>query len=244
MDLADKNKGDVFVKVLALLQFTWLAMQLCARWALGKPSSPLEIMTFAFAICAFLIYLILLQSPQDVITPIYVPASRLASASDMRDMSLFAPPPATGSLVVESSLRRVGRVANDVILPRWPHHDHVAVRNQHYGFLVVSSLLFGGLHLLAWNSPFPTETEKILWRVASLVTMLHPLSIIIGGLSILHVPIDSELTYVASVTYAVVMMAALVLARVFLVVEAFRSLYYLPPASYENTWAANVPHFG
>jgi hypothetical protein len=33
-----------------------------------------------------------------------------------------------------------------------------------------------------------------------------------------------------------------VAARLFLLVEIFRTLLFLPPSAYVSTWAANVPH--
>lgn len=32
-----------------------------------------------------------------------------------------------------------------------------------------SGLLYGGLHCLAWNAPFETEVEAILWRISSVM---------------------------------------------------------------------------
>jgi hypothetical protein len=33
-----------------------------------------------------------------------------------------------------------------------------------------------------------------------------------------------------------------VLARLFMIVETFRALFFLPPSAYIATWASNVPH--
>jgi hypothetical protein len=33
-----------------------------------------------------------------------------------------------------------------------------------------------------------------------------------------------------------------VLARLFLIVEMFRTLCFLPPNAYMSTWATNIPH--
>jgi hypothetical protein len=40
--------------------------------------------------------------------------------------------------------------------------------------MAVSSMVFGGLHCLAWNAQFPSKTEQVLWRVASLVSAALP----------------------------------------------------------------------
>ena len=33
-------------------------------------------------------------------------------------------------------------------------------------------------------------------------------------------------------------------ARLFILVEAFRTLYFLPPAAFISSWASNLPHIG
>jgi hypothetical protein len=43
---------------------------------------------------------------------------------------------------------------------------------------------------------------------------------------------------------AVVLFAVFVAARVFILVEAVRSLAYQPPETFRTTWAANIPHVG
>ncbi|KAI4177291.1 MAG: hypothetical protein LQ348_005847 [Seirophora lacunosa] len=42
------------------------------------------------------------------------------------------------------------------------HSAHVVIG------IALSSLLYGGLHLLAWNITFPTRAEQLLWRVSAL----------------------------------------------------------------------------
>ncbi|KAH7176799.1 hypothetical protein EDB81DRAFT_773584 [Dactylonectria macrodidyma] len=44
------------------------------------------------------------------------------------------------------------------------------------------------------------------------------------------------------IAFVVMSTLALVLARLFLIVESFRSLYYLLPEAYMATWAANILH--
>ena len=41
-----------------------------------------------------------------------------------------------------------------------------------YVGLAVTGLIYGGLHCLAWNAPFTTKTEALLWRLSSIAIML------------------------------------------------------------------------
>jgi len=37
--------------------------------------------------------------------------------------------------------------------------------------LIVSGIVYGGLHALAWNAPFRNSTEQLLWRISSITIM-------------------------------------------------------------------------
>ncbi|KAI9453588.1 hypothetical protein HD554DRAFT_2152974 [Boletus coccyginus] len=45
---------------------------------------------------------------------------------------------------------------------------------------LATCIIFGGLHLTAWNYPFVTEAEKITWRLVSLVLTGAPLAMLTG----------------------------------------------------------------
>ena len=40
--------------------------------------------------------------------------------------------------------------------------------------LISMAILFGGIHLFAWDYKFPTEIEQLLWRIATLSAMFLP----------------------------------------------------------------------
>ncbi|OCL05632.1 hypothetical protein AOQ84DRAFT_379409 [Glonium stellatum] len=42
------------------------------------------------------------------------------------------------------------------------------VHEQFYVGFTFAGLTYGGLHLVAWNAPFPTRVEGLLWRVSSM----------------------------------------------------------------------------
>jgi hypothetical protein len=51
-----------------------------------------------------------------------------------------------------------------------------------YVLTAVSSLVFGGLHCLAWNFEFPTGAELMTWRVTSLTSAILPVITLITSL--------------------------------------------------------------
>ena len=73
------------------------------------------------------------------------------------------------------------RIKNDTV---WMQGETPLI----WGLMATSSLIFGGLHCLAWNFDFPTNAELVLWRVASLATSALPsfalgVSLLLGFLS-------------------------------------------------------------
>ena len=63
VELEDRSKGDIFVKGAAILQISWLVIQIIARASEGLAISLLEITTVAFAACAIATYILLWHKP-------------------------------------------------------------------------------------------------------------------------------------------------------------------------------------
>lgn len=78
----------------------------------------------------------------------------------------------------------IERVPNDNI-PRTKRHK------THYALDVLTGLTaeFGSVHAIAWNFEFPTFTERLLWRVATLIsTAIPPLALFLVPLAQIIVP--------------------------------------------------------
>jgi hypothetical protein len=58
-ELQKMNKGDMLVKLLAVLQVFWLVAQLIARRVMNLPSMQLEIASLAFSIVSIVTYIVL-----------------------------------------------------------------------------------------------------------------------------------------------------------------------------------------
>ncbi|KAK4070273.1 hypothetical protein Trihar35433_4740 [Trichoderma harzianum] len=114
----------------------------------------------------------------------------------------------------------------------------------------VGAAVFGAVHAVAWDFTFPSTAELILWRWASIYTAAEPLCAMLLGF-IFHFSgfldkIGNSLGEVLRKTFIGVMFVLptllYVVARVFILVEMFRTLCFLPPRSYISTWTANIPH--
>jgi hypothetical protein len=110
-------------------------------------------------------------------------------------------------------------------------------------------VIFGGIHVAAWNLSFPSPVEQILWRTASIMsTALLPIMYIIF---LLHYIL---LEYILPSSWSmwrlnwyrkylnIIIGGLYVIARLVLLVEIFRTLFYLPEDAYITTWASNIPH--
>ncbi|KAM0699817.1 hypothetical protein Q7P36_000028 [Cladosporium allicinum] len=112
-------------------------------------------------------------------------------------------------------------------------------------------LVYGGLHLLAWQYNFQTNAEGIMWRAASIVTASSGL-IILSSQTVDYLNtfrLYGLLDRLQSIFVRGLMclcwflMGVEFLARSFLVIESFRALPNSPSSVYEiPRWTAYLPH--
>ncbi|RTE84277.1 hypothetical protein BHE90_001105 [Fusarium euwallaceae] len=112
------------------------------------------------------------------------------------------------------------------------------------GLAVFLSALYGGIHLSAWNWVFPTSWEGLVWKVACfLIAAVLPLYHIFNRLRVnlfaLHDGMETAMHVVLSSTLGIYM-----LARIYIIFEAFASLRHVPIGVYmAPVWVQMFPHF-
>lgn len=185
-DIQDKSKADWFAKGISILQITWTILNVTVRGVTGLPATQLEITAFAFAVMAIGIYLANWWKPKDVSRPTFQYASfrsheindivgRVPSVQTFTDgmrwrWSTRSIDPAPRSFR-EWNFANVKRVENNLV---WMEGEPP------YFFVMVgiSSVVFGGMHCIAWNFEFPTRAELVCWRIASLCSALLPVMVL------------------------------------------------------------------
>ncbi|KAI1820387.1 hypothetical protein F4861DRAFT_69781 [Xylaria intraflava] len=175
-DLKDKSKTDYFAKTLAVLQIAQLLLSLISRKVRGLASSQLEALTLAFAVCGVLTYCYSWHKPQGVKRPIQVFLRRSDGSNRQLDSAIQQRTfDSLWQVLTDSEPKRNNqapkRIPNDNI-PITKTYEIPFTLDVFTGTLVI----IGGIHAIAWNFEFPTHIEKLLWRVATLVSIIIPLA--------------------------------------------------------------------
>ena len=108
---------------------------------------------------------------------------------------------------------------------------------------VILASIFGSLHCLAWNSPFPSPAERLVWRAAAIACIALP------PLILWHYRHSTArcIFYPRCVTMKRMMYflcGLYLVARLMLLVVAFTALRELPAETYKTVnWARYLPNF-
>ena len=104
----------------------------------------------------------------------------------------------------------------------------------------IITILFGAVHCFAWSYDFPSGTERLLWRVASLITTALPIawtavySLVLMGKSIG----DGAIIGISTIVVPFYL-----IGRAMLLVIAVTSLRSLPYDAYKTVrWITFIPH--
>jgi hypothetical protein len=111
-------------------------------------------------------------------------------------------------------------------------------------------LIYGGVHLVAWNFEFPTKTELLLWKIACVNIMATVPVVFLGSyfweflvpLFWIHWKLKLwKFTFLKLLAYPCFLFYAL--SRSYLVVESFISLRSIPIGVYwMPSWLQMLPH--
>jgi hypothetical protein len=200
--------------------------------------------------CQIIRYLILLPKPQGVRVssrPIICDSGSVDKAIKLGNEGplrvLFLP-----GVRVESKERK--RVPNDTLhmqidTPSESIKPHNFIFQASFLGFMFGGIVFGSIHIAGWNLIFPTPIEQMLWRISSiLLAAVLPVALLPLYLSrySLHLSNFLHRNQLLLQIWGLVLGVFYIVARLFLLVEIFRTLLYLPQGAYVSTWASNVPH--
>ena len=227
-ELQARGKSDPVVKLIAVLQIVWFVFETLFRAIQHYQVTALEIMTVAFVFCTVFTYGFCWNMPQDVEYAIIIEKRVIT--------------PAANGTAPEQSLDRSSHTEDDIGSPT-PRQDHVLselwMYNGFFFFLGLFACGFGGLHCLAWNSPFATSEERLAWRVCSVAATVLPIFLTHQMFYWYHISTSraSQIGLIAS-------LALYALARSTIIVLAFTTLRALPADAFQTVnWNNYLPHF-
>jgi hypothetical protein len=253
--IQDQSKGDEISKGIAMLQTLWFMIQ-CIAWAHQHlPLTELEIVTLAFASLNVVIRVIWWNKPLDVRYPINIGPKVKSSVRRVEGISvsmwrrvLMDPI----SLFIDVPLIMFEGEVEDSIIPLtavwvptlWAGRLSPWKRGKAAAISIALVMGFSGIHFAAWNVTFPSELEKILWRVASIATVAMPVVFFLGATIILSLGGVQGRYHTITFHLALPLgVLVYVIARTILMVLLFISLRSLPPEVFKDIdWTDFIPH--
>jgi hypothetical protein len=250
-NITDKGKGDMFVKATALLQVLWLSTQLAIRTSRHLPISHLELAVLAFSTCAIFTYLCSFNKPQGISEPtyIFVPIAldmplleRIHAATrefrgytGTRVSSLFIGGP--------PNINMLHPIPNDVEYAMYPQiRGWKLPFSYHFVGLTFAGTLFGIIHCLGWNFHFPSSTERLIWRVSSVLTAAWTPIYAVNFVTYKIFKVKFWGLLQLAQLIEIVLWFGYVTARCCLLVLVFRCLFFLERGAFVATLDGLVPH--
>jgi hypothetical protein len=174
--IRNKSKQDTLIKILTLLQVGSFITRVVARAVDRLPITTLEFSTLAFLPGTICMIVFWWNKPYDIANPttvimrdpLYAPAQGYYSINYSGPNTIKTIKIATDDLKYTSTsqdITRIIRKESMIVMSRWSF------------ITALFFIVYGGIHLAAWNFPFATSIERTLWHISSLImTLLLPLS--------------------------------------------------------------------
>lgn len=259
-EINDKSKSDSLVRVITVVQIIWIVIQVIVRAFRSLAISQLEVSVVAFAICAIIIYSINWEKPKGVQVPITIIAYPGPFPEDTMEIvrrdrdggdGMFS----TLIYLVESQFDfqggvdstetwQLGKPIPNVYNRKVPYLGGWNLSQNDIFGLFLGITVFGAVHTAARNPVFPTPVESLLWKIATV--LCTSMGLVFGGtVVVLFLMNAASFGYIYKIGWKILLLlfpGCYVICRLFLIVEIFRSLCFLPRSAYVATWATNVPH--
>lgn len=112
----------------------------------------------------------------------------------------------------------------------------------------IITILFGAIHCFAWSFYFPSETERLLWRIASVITTASPVIwVVLFSFSVI-LGLEFNKAWEQVIVFFLALLSGIAIpiylaGRIILLVLAVIGLRSLPSAAYETVyWTTFIPH--
>ena len=123
------------------------------------------------------------------------------------------------------------------------------VDNKLFIFAAGVSIVFGGIHCVAWSFHFPAFRERLVWRISAILVLCLPVALTtLVFLWMVFEDEENETTWIkiySSFMKLIMgpMTCSYIIARIILLVLPFAALHDLPPSAYKQIdWVSFLPH--
>ena len=107
--------------------------------------------------------------------------------------------------------------------------------------MILVTMVFGGIHCVAWSFHFPSPTEQLLWRISSIAITGVPLAFI--GIKFIYDQLHPTKTGTILEITLLLLLFLYPVSRVVLLVLCLSTLRSLPPSAYQTVqWTTFLPH--
>jgi len=250
----DKSKGDVLGKCVTLLQIVYYVAEIVVRAAQHLTVSPLEVGVGSTVASSVVLYCLCLQKPKSVGVPTTISCGNTEMSEIVERLRGYRADKL--SITFASKFEEGDPLPND-FFPRMAQGSTGRSAAVPMALLLlVSGVLLGAMHLAGWNLDFPSDVDRWLWRGAA-IGLVSQWLIVPVCLSIPLFPFASRRVRAAQWepmwedfdrlpnNKAIIFPSAVYgIARVILLVEMWRCLFYLPSDAYVATPVTMLPHFG
>jgi hypothetical protein len=240
-DIADRSKSDPLLKTIAIGQIFWSIVQIITRAIRGLSISLLELSVLAFAACAIAVYILYWDKPKHINIAVTVQEYDDKIPDEIHDAFIATNHPIRNLLATKDAAeRRMKRIKGRPIPTLAETTPADMTLNWEFLFLLGGTIVFGAIHVAGWNFSFPTSAEQTVWRCASVFTTVS--GILVFLIDLLGIWFKSNSYLIIELAFSIVT-GLYILARLYILVETFRSLAFLPIDAFESTWTGSIPHF-
>ena len=179
-DINDKSKQDWLAKGFVLAQTIWFVTQCIARRVLHLALTELELTACAYAVLSAVTYGFWWKKPFNIgrpnqairepLEPPEPPGEWKDKLDDFRKLLI-------GVAYDEINFERRSRVPTFYSGRLSPYRSLGVFIAE-----VVCAVIFGGIHLIAWNFIFPSHVEQIMWRVSATIVATIPIMWVFAAL--------------------------------------------------------------
>ncbi|KAF8833696.1 hypothetical protein BDN67DRAFT_691455 [Paxillus ammoniavirescens] len=248
-EIHGRSKSDALGNTILVLQLSWFILQVIARAANHLAITLLEVDTLALAALSLPLFFFWWNKPVAPEFPHIFYLSNTTMPQHGPEMFSYGQEP----LLQRGRFPTFVTSYSSEISHRWDDdvpvydteidwQDKILGKGQDNSIwvLFIVWVIFGALHLIAWDFQFPSPAEKTMWHVASLTLIGAPCIFFLGWQAKFCV---CCCMCCVCIPIVLVVLAFGFVARIVLLVLMFASLRDLPTSAYHTVpWTTYIPH--